>query len=141
MFTCSSIPYATGMSESVAVQLKRWREHSGLSVRKAAEAAGMKPSSYQHYEDPDRFKGSRLPMELTQALARAATTMQLDPSPVLALGGIDEDGTLKGMQALSDVEMMPYRIDNASVDRRDAALAAILEGTNNWSPWLIRGRA
>lgn len=121
---------------STAIALKEWREKSGLSVRAAAAAAGLKLSTYQRYEDPRRFKRPQLPMEIASALAEAAVARGADPAPVLELARVPEP-TITG---LSDVDVIRY--DMASLtDRRDAAVATLLEGQPNWSPWLVRGRS
>lgn len=50
--------------KNVALELKRLRTASGISLRKMADALGMAPSSYAHYENPERFKSPFLAMDI-----------------------------------------------------------------------------
>lgn len=64
-------PQAMIEAPPVATQLKSIRESAGVSVREMARRLEMSPSSYKHYENPDRFKGRYLPQDLAQRMADA----------------------------------------------------------------------
>ncbi len=74
--------------DSIAPQIKALRERSGLSVRELAARARMAPSTYSHYENPDRFKDSALKLRIAQQLAQAFEGTPVSGSEVLALVGL-----------------------------------------------------
>jgi transcriptional regulator with XRE-family HTH domain len=51
----------------VALALKRLRNQAGLSIPAMAQMLGMRPSSYQHYED--RYKRSAFPSDFVAGVA------------------------------------------------------------------------
>jgi SOS-response transcriptional repressor LexA len=70
--------------------LKELRELAGLSVRKMADAIGVKPSTYQYREKPDDDK--LLPMEWADKIAPVLKEHGVDPADVYALAGVDAVG-------------------------------------------------
>lgn len=72
----------------VSLRLKRLRESSGLSVRAMAALAGMKPSTYGHYENPDRFKSPFLPVAEARTFAKALSKHGIAATDVLVLAGM-----------------------------------------------------
>lgn len=66
--------------QDTALAVKAIRERSGLSVRKLAERMDMPSSTYGHYEDPRRFKGPYLPVDVAEKLAKAIAGTPVDPS-------------------------------------------------------------
>lgn len=72
---------------SPAAQVKRVRELAKLSVREMAKRIGMSPSGYGHYEDPKRFKGPYLPIDIAEAIAAAVKAQGADEAEVWALTG------------------------------------------------------
>lgn len=56
--------------KNVASELKHIRTSAGVSLRKMAEALGMAPSSYAHYENPERFKSPFLPMNIAVKISK-----------------------------------------------------------------------
>jgi phage repressor protein C with HTH and peptisase S24 domain/DNA-binding XRE family transcriptional regulator len=54
-----------------ANKLKALRESTGLSIREIAQRIGVSASSYQHYENPERFKKPFLPYEFAWNVAQA----------------------------------------------------------------------
>lgn len=70
-----------------ALAIKALRERAGLSVRKMAERMKMPPSTYGHYEDPRRFKGPYLPVEIAEKIAEAVEGTRVDSKEVWALTG------------------------------------------------------
>ena len=61
------------MSEEVpvALRLKAIREDAGIALREMARRLSMAPSTYAHYENPDRFKDEFLPMDIALKIAGA----------------------------------------------------------------------
>lgn len=72
-----------------ATLLKKLRERTGLSVREAAAAARLKPSSYSYYEDD--FKKPYLPASLIHALLPAFEARGVGASELLALAGLSDE--------------------------------------------------
>lgn len=68
-----------------ALAVKALRERTGLSVRKMAERMRMPPSTYGHYEDPRRFKGPYLPIEVAEKMIEAVADTDVSASEVWAL--------------------------------------------------------
>lgn len=53
-------------------QIKALRERAGLSMAEAAKRGGWRSaSSYQRYEDPERFRRAFLPMDVAERLIKA----------------------------------------------------------------------
>lgn len=73
---------------NAALALKRLRERTGLSVREAARAADLKPSSYSYYED--KFKGDFLPAKLVRALSGVFSQKGVENSELFALAGLTD---------------------------------------------------
>jgi SOS-response transcriptional repressor LexA len=63
---------------SSARLLKELRQEAGLSVRRMAEELGMKPATYQHYED--RYKKAFLPFDVLDLV-----------EPVLIASGVSKE--------------------------------------------------
>lgn len=58
------------MKKPITMRLRELRERAKVSMGALADAAGYKgASSYQRYEDPDRFHKPYLPLELVEAIA------------------------------------------------------------------------
>lgn len=78
----------------VTQRLRRLRERSKLSMEKIAKSVGLKRgSSYQRYEDPDRFTKPTLPLHLVTALADIFVGKGSPPitrEEVLMLAGLSE---------------------------------------------------
>ncbi|MEM9211802.1 MAG: helix-turn-helix domain-containing protein [Pseudomonadota bacterium] len=70
-------------ASEVGAKLKALRDRAGLSVRRAASALQMQPSSYAHYEA--RFKKSYLPMEFAQKVADLFSEHGVNPDEVMQL--------------------------------------------------------
>jgi transcriptional regulator with XRE-family HTH domain len=124
---------------STAERLKKLRTGAGLSLRGAAGAVGMAPTTYANYENPRRYKKRHLPLDLTNALAAVFRKQGADVAPLYALAGLDLAQKTPVAGGFRDAEMVEYTSPTAA-DPRLAALAALADG-RNCHPWLIRGRA
>ena len=86
----------------VSLRLKSLRERAGLSIRDAAAALGMSPSSYGHYES--RFKRPYLPADFAAKVAEVLAPSGVPSEDVMALaapvsaaepgGGVSREGAL-----------------------------------------------
>ncbi len=77
--------------KSVALRLKELRGRADISLREMARRLGMPPSSYSHYENPDRFKSKYLPMDLARQIAREIADPQIKSEIIGLAGGNDDD--------------------------------------------------
>jgi len=68
----------------------RLRAKPTLSIRRIAEELGIGHSRYQYFEDPNRYKKSALPIDLTRALAEVLTRYGVDPAEVMILAGLTD---------------------------------------------------
>lgn len=93
--------------------LKAVRKGAGVGLREMARRVGMPPSSYQHYEDPTRFKSAFLPLDVAEKFADALEREGVSRDSVLALSGHGPDG-------------IDARLDRLSPERR-AVMIALLE--------------
>jgi transcriptional regulator with XRE-family HTH domain len=73
----------------VTAQLKAAREAAGLSIREMARRLSMSSSGYSHYESPDRFKESVLPVPIARAIAQIMVGTPVDPATILKLTSLD----------------------------------------------------
>ena len=85
------------MTTEVRHRLKALRKRAGLRSRDLADAVGMKPSSYQKYED--RRQGIFLPLHIVANLVIALKPCGIDPVEVWALA--DEKDIIAFRQAWS----------------------------------------
>ncbi len=73
-------------------ELRRLRKHAGLGRPEIAEYLGLAgPSSYQYYEEPDKYRKRYLPQEMTEKLAGLLTGRGDPPikrEQVLTLAGM-----------------------------------------------------
>jgi hypothetical protein len=90
-----------------------------------AQALGQTPSSYQHYEDPRKFKRPFLPMDIVRALVPILTTRGISAGDVLALGGV-EQGSGEVVPALPAPPLQLVTMQVALPS--EAALARMFEG-------------
>lgn len=75
--------------EPVTKALRDLREEAKVGVREMARRLGMSsPSSYAHYEDPNRFKDPYLPMAWAQRFADALEPSGINRARVIALAGV-----------------------------------------------------
>ncbi|MGP3725909.1 LexA family transcriptional regulator [Cereibacter sphaeroides] len=89
--------------ESVALALKAIREGLGVGLREMARRVNMSPSSYSHYENPNRFKAPYLPMAEAKRFAVAlgrdgepeARVLELATSQTLDGAGRPPAATIK----------------------------------------------
>ena len=107
-----------------AVRLKELRERARpkLSVRRAAEGAGMPPSSYGAYENPKRFKRRYIPVDLAHALVPVFTAHGIDRDDVLALAGVGSEP--EAPPATPSLQFVTMQVALPS----EAALARMFEG-------------
>ncbi|MGW8202617.1 XRE family transcriptional regulator [Sphingomonas bisphenolicum] len=61
-----------------------------LSIRRIAEELGIGHSRYQYFEDPNRYKKSALPIELTRSLAEVLGRYGVEPAEVMVLAGLTD---------------------------------------------------
>jgi transcriptional regulator with XRE-family HTH domain len=107
---------------TAATRLREIRESAQVGVREIARRLGMPPSSYMHYENPERFKGAFLPQQLATEIAKALEA-EGQSDAILALAAI---GAQPG---LSDPGPQP-RIDiGALIDGKDKT--AFVKNTAN----------
>jgi phage repressor protein C with HTH and peptisase S24 domain/DNA-binding transcriptional regulator YiaG len=109
--------YGVRMSRTTpaAIELRKAREASGISMREVARRLGMSPNSYRHYEQPDLFKGVYLPLEFAQKLAAVVEDGDF-MRKVWELSG-----ALDGFEPVNDDAPNLVRIENedAATDARD----------------------
>lgn len=77
------------IDEPVTEALKAIRTQSGVGVREMARRLGVSPSTYAHYESPDRFKARFLPMEEAIRFADALDLKGPARDRLMALAGAD----------------------------------------------------
>jgi phage repressor protein C with HTH and peptisase S24 domain len=75
-------------NQGVTIALKRIREGAGVGLREMARRLGLSPSSYGHYEDPERFKAPFLPFEQARSFSEALSDHPEAAAAVLQLAGI-----------------------------------------------------
>lgn len=81
---------------SAAEKLKQIRKETGMTVRAVAEELGIPSSTYAAYEDVQKFKKPHLPMDLVKRLAIIFGRHDIGYKRMLALAGIDVDGSKDG---------------------------------------------
>lgn len=64
-------PAIMSEEQSIAIRLRAIREEAGVGLREIARRVGWSPSTYAHYENPDRFKDRFLNFEQASLFARA----------------------------------------------------------------------
>lgn len=79
----------------VTTRLKALREHTGLTVRAAADALEMPASTYAAYEDPKKFKKPILPLDLAERIAAIFEPMGVSRDLTMGLAGVTATGALK----------------------------------------------
>ena len=79
----------------VALRLKATREAAGVGLREMARRVGKSPSSYGHYEDPERFKSRFLPLDLAQSFG-SALRREGREEEILALAGVGNEASILG---------------------------------------------
>lgn len=89
--------------DSIPIRLKEIRERGGVGVREMARRCGMSPSSYRHYESPDRFKATFLPLRQARIFASALSEEGLSEE-VMALAGVDHPSMDKPVRVESNEE-------------------------------------
>lgn len=84
-------------NDSIAPKVRALRIRSGLSMAKVAKALGFKTTSgYQHYEDPEKYTKSVLPLPIAQRLATVLAGKGHPPittKEVLVLTGMENLST------------------------------------------------
>lgn len=80
--------YADTMeNQATALKIKDLRTRANVSVREMARRVGMSPSGWGHYEDPRRFKGPYLPVDMAELIVAALERDGIDAAEVWDLTG------------------------------------------------------
>ena len=85
--------------EPVTAALRALREDAGVGVREMARRLGVSPNSYSHYENPERFKDTYLPMTWALRFADALEKSGVDRARVVALAGVTDPDPGLGVDA------------------------------------------
>ncbi|MDO5621940.1 MAG: helix-turn-helix transcriptional regulator [Paracoccus sp. (in: a-proteobacteria)] len=84
-------------TQPVAYALRAIRRGAGVAQREMARRLGLPPSTYRHYEDPDRFKDPYLPLAWALKFADALEQSGVERSAVIALAGADASSQTDGV--------------------------------------------
>ena len=126
------------MDDSVNDRLKALRlaARPRLSIRAMADALGMPTSSYNYFEDPNRFKRRALPLDFARKVAAVLGGRGVDPADVMALAGLNNEEAAPEAHAITSripplqQIMMPVMLPSeaAMSEMFEALLLSIGEG-------------
>lgn len=111
--------------DPATLRLKRLREsvEPRFSIRSMAAALGVPASTYAAYEDPNKFKKTILPFDLTKRIANVLAEKGVDYDTVMELAGLDR--SLSSRVREEQAEFLPITaVVAAGVWREHADLPA-----------------
>ena len=88
--------------KSTATLLKEIRTAAGVSVREMASRVGMAPSSYQHYEDPKRFKSIYLPLDIAIRFSQALEAEGFSEEVLTLTGSVTGEQARKNVREIAE---------------------------------------
>ncbi len=103
----------------IAIQLKEAREAANLGLREVARRLGLKPTSYSHYENPDRFKSEYLPLALAQDIQAKVG------HEAFAYKAMELAGVMEGFPNLDEAETPMIRVENEDAPPSDRDLVPV----------------